>query len=73
MCGVTENIRVIDTPSALIESTPVMLGTAGGGMATTLQLRGITNTISIDLLRMIARLFLVAQMPKLSISAEQDW
>ena len=32
---VTENVRLIVTPSALIESTRVMLGTAGGGDAIT--------------------------------------
>ena len=72
MCGVTEKVLVIDTPRALIESTRVMLGTAGGGILLTRRLRGSTKTISTSFRRLIARLFSAAQRSKLSISVEQN-
>ena len=54
-CCVTENVRLIVTSSALIDSTCVMLGTAGGGILTVRRLRYATNTISTGFLGLSTR------------------
>ena len=63
MCWLTENFRLIDTPSALIKSTHTMLGTASGEISTAHWLFGDTKTISTDLLWFSTWLFSFTHCP----------
>src|SRR5664279_3505396 len=72
-CCVTESLRLIVTPRALIDSTRATPGTAGGGITTDLLVCGDTKTISADLTRFSCRLFSLAQSSICAISVEQDW
>ena len=47
-CAETENFLLIVTPSALMNSTRVKPGTAGGGIDTAILLLGRTKTISVE-------------------------
>jgi hypothetical protein len=74
--GVRTKVRLGNGLSEVLEvkvgCTRAMCCPRGGYERTARRLRGATNTISTDLLRLRTKLFTLAHLSVLSISAEQD-